>query len=40
MKNFSEFIEFFLNGLYPFKIKTKFNFVWLTQFLIQIMLGI
>jgi hypothetical protein len=31
MKNFSEFIEFFLKGLYPFKIKTKFNFVWLTQ---------
>jgi hypothetical protein len=35
-----EFMEFSLKGLKPFKIQTKFNFVWLPEFLIQILLGI
>jgi hypothetical protein len=39
-KNFGEFMGFFLKGLDPFKIQTKFNFVWLPEFLIQILLGI
>jgi hypothetical protein len=39
-KNFGEFMGFFLKGLDPFKIQTKSNFVWLPEFLIQILLGI
>jgi hypothetical protein len=35
-----EFMEFFIKGLYPFKIQTKFNIVWLPKFLIPLMLGI
>jgi hypothetical protein len=33
-------MEFFLRGLNTFKIQTKFNFVRLPEFLIQILLGI
>jgi hypothetical protein len=33
-------MEFFIKGLNPFKIQTKFNFVWLPEFLIHILLRI
>jgi hypothetical protein len=34
-KIFGECMEFFLKGLNPFKIQTKFNFVWLPAFLFK-----
>jgi hypothetical protein len=33
-------MKILLKGLNSFKIQTKFNFVWIPEFLIQIMLGI
>jgi hypothetical protein len=32
---FSEFMEFFLKGLNPFKIKTKFKLGFVLEFIIQ-----
>jgi hypothetical protein len=33
-------MKIFLNGLNTFKIQTKFNFIWIPEFLMQILLGI
>jgi hypothetical protein len=38
-KIFGEFMEFFLKGLNAFKIQTIFKFLFIAEFLIQIMLG-
>jgi hypothetical protein len=39
-KSFGEITYFFLKGLNPFKIQTKFKLDLFPEFLIQIMLGI
>jgi hypothetical protein len=40
IKIFGEFMEFFLKGLDPFQIQTKFKLDLLPEFLIQCLLGI
>jgi hypothetical protein len=37
---FGEFMEFFLKGLNPLKIQTKFKLDFLPEFLMQCLLGI